>query len=77
MLELRSAFAAGGSVPAEACLRHNLDLSVGAIAVHGDVLVIIYKLSLSSMTAAGLLDAIHRVGAEADALESRSGRDRF
>ena len=77
MVEIRSAFAEAGVMEPEAAMRHNLDLPLGAIARHGDVLVVVCKLPLTPLSLEGVLFAARRVSMVADVLEANRGTDRF
>lgn len=77
MIEIRSAFAKAETMDSDAALLHNLDLPIGAIARHGDVLVLILKLPLDPIDVDGVLFAVQRVSMVADVLEAKRGTDRF
>ncbi|TNE90233.1 MAG: hypothetical protein EP330_09250 [Deltaproteobacteria bacterium] len=77
MLEVRSAFAPADAMPAVDALVHNLDLPLGAIARHGDILVVVHKQPLEPITVEGVLFALRRVSMVADMLEAKRGVDRF
>ncbi len=77
MIELRSAFGEAGSYAVEGLLEQNLTLPLGAIARHGNFLVLVHKACLSDLTVDGVLFLIDRVGATADTLEARTGGDQY
>ncbi len=77
MMEVRSAFGELGDYEAEALLADNLQLPIGAVALHGRYLVLVHKACLSDMTVDGALFLITQLSVLADALEARKGIDRF
>ena len=76
-VELRSAVAPTADIPADAALAHNLDLPIGGLAQHGEVLVLVYKLALGPVSTEGVIAALQRVSMVADALEAKRGVDRY
>ena len=77
MIEVRSAFGEAGDYDADHLLAENLHLPLGAIARHGQYLVLIQKACLEDLTLEGALFLIKHVGMLADVLEGRRGGDRF
>jgi hypothetical protein len=77
MVEVRSAFGELRSGEELDLLRQNLDLPLGAVALHGRYLVLLHKCPLSMLGADGLLALVARVAELADVLEERRGGDRF
>ena len=77
MVELRSAFGEVSEGEAPALLAQNLDLPLGAIALHGRYLVLVSKCPLSMLGAEDLLVLVAQVAELADVLEERRGGDRF
>ena len=77
MVEVRSAF--GEVRPGEEVelLQQNLNLPLGAIALHGRYLVLVHKAHVATLSIEGLLTVVARVGELADVLEERRGGDRF
>jgi hypothetical protein len=77
MLEIRSAFGEIGEYQAESLLADNLNLPLGAIALHGKFLVLVQKACLEDLSLDGVLFLLARVSLLADVLEGRKGGDRF
>ncbi len=77
MVEVRSAFGEIQEEEGLALLRQNLDLPLGAVALHGRYLVLLQKCPLSMLDPEALLALVARVGELADVLEERRGGDRF
>lgn len=77
MIEIRSAFGEVGSYAPEHLLAENLTIGVGAIAIHGRFLVLVHKAALPDLTVDGVVFLVTRIGLLADALEARSGLDRY
>ncbi len=77
MIEVRSAFGQAGDYDATGLLVDNLQLPLGAIALHGRFLVIVQKAALEDLTLDGVVFLLTRIGLLADALEERLGKDRF
>lgn len=77
MIELRSAFGEVGQYDAQSLLRDNLNLPLGAVAQHGQYLVLVHRTPLRHTTVEGLLFLLTRVSLLADVLEARGGGDRF
>ena len=77
MLEVRSAFGQAGDYDAEGLLVDNLQLPIGAIALHGRFLVVVHKARLEDLTLDGVVFLLTRISLLADALEERLGKDRF
>ncbi|MCO4744674.1 MAG: hypothetical protein KC912_07795 [Proteobacteria bacterium] len=77
MLEVRSAFASSVELSAGDALCRNLDLPIGAIARHGEVLVLVHKLPLEPISIEGVLFVVEHVSMVADTLEAKRGTDRF
>ena len=75
MVEIRSAFGEAGAYAPEGLLAENLELPLGAIAMHGKYLVVVQKACLEDLTDDGAWFLIARIGDLADALEGRSGAD--
>ena len=77
MVEVRSAF--GECLPDEAgsLMASNLDLPLGAVALHGKYLVLVQKLPLRMITIEGVVWTLLKVAELADVLEERRGGDRF
>jgi hypothetical protein len=78
MIEIRSAFSEldAGADP-WALLKQNLDVGLGAIALHGRFLVLVQRACLDDLSVDGALFQIVRVSMLADALEASVGTDRF
>jgi len=78
VVEFKSPFATyGGPDPLE-LLRENLRLTVGAVALSGDVYVLVHNEDLAALTLARLDELLGRVAAQADRLEGRFGlKDQF
>jgi hypothetical protein len=77
MVELRSAFGEVREGETPALLAQNLDLPLGAIALHGRFLVLLHKCPLPMLSADALIVLVGRVAELADVLEERRGGDRF
>jgi hypothetical protein len=77
LVEIRSAFGELGTQDAEGLLRDVLQLPIGGIALHGRFLVVVHRELLDDLPLEGLLFLIARVAQAADALEARTGEDRF
>jgi hypothetical protein len=77
LLEFRSAFAQAGTFDPNALLTDNLQLPLGAIALHGKFLVLVHKVVLDDTTVEGVLFLVDRMGVLADLLEERTGADKF
>lgn len=77
MIEVRSAFGQAGDYDAEGLLVDNLQLPLGAIALHGRFLVVVHKARLEDLSMDGVVFLLTRISLLADALEERLGKDRF
>ncbi len=77
ILELRSAFAEVGTLDTAQLLVESLRLPIGAVALHGQYLVLVQKVPLAYTTIDGVLFLLTRVTHLADVLEQRQGGDRF
>jgi len=77
MIEVRSAFCRAEDVAAGQALERNLKLPIGAIAKHGDYLVVVHRVAIKHCTLEGIVFYITRVAEVADWLEERRGGDRF
>jgi len=77
MVEVRSAFGEIQEEEGLGLLRQNLDLPLGAVALHGRYLVLLQKCPLSMLDPDALLSLVVRVAELADVLEERRGGDRF
>lgn len=77
ILEVRSAFAEVGAVDAATLLLESLRLPLGAVAQHGQFLVLVQKVPLAYTSFEGVLFLLTRVTQLADVLEQRQGGDRF
>ncbi|HMV67366.1 MAG TPA: hypothetical protein PKA64_10980 [Myxococcota bacterium] len=78
MVELKSPFADfGGPDPIE-LLRENARLAFGAVALSGDVYIVVHNADARLLTVEAFDDLLARVARLADRLESRYGQsDRF
>ena len=77
MIEVRSAFGELRAGEESGLLEQNLNLPLGAIALHGRYLGLVHKTPLSTLTVESLLSLVARVAELADVLEERRGGDRF
>ena len=77
MVEVRSAFGKLGDYQPEGLLSDNVQLPLGAFALHGPFLVLIHKAVLADLTVDGVVFLLTRISLLADALEERMGGDRF
>lgn len=78
MVEFKSPFARVGDVDSEAMLRENGRLAFGAVAISGDVFIVIANSMLQYMPIEEFEVMVGRVAAAADHLESRTaGGDTF
>lgn len=77
MLEVRSAFGELGEYDPLTLLADNLQLPLGAVALHGRYLVLLHKACLDDLTVDGAVFLITQVSTLADVLEARTGTDRF
>lgn len=77
MVEVRSALGPERSMDHRQALTENLELPIGAIALHGDMLVVVHKQPIEAISVDGVLFTMHRVSMVADTLEARQGGDRF
>jgi len=77
MIELRSAFGEAGDYDSGGLLQDNLNLPLGAVALHGKYLVLVHKTCLEHITVDGALFLLTQVSLLADVLEARRGTDRF
>ena len=77
MVEVRSAFGAVGDWDPQALLSDNLNLPLGAVAVHGKYLVLVHKACLEDLSVDGVLFLVRQISLLADILEGRLGIDRF
>jgi len=77
MVEVRSAFGKAGDYDPAGLLIDNLQLPLGAIALHEGFLVVVQKAALEDLTVEGVVFLLTRIGLLADALEERLGKDRF
>lgn len=77
MIEIRSAFGELGQVDPQHLLEDNLNLPLGAIALHGRWLVLVERACLDDLEVEGVLFLVTRVTLLADVLEHRLGGDRF
>lgn len=76
-VEFRSAFSEVGLYEPLALLEESLTLPLGALAVHGNYLVVVQKAPLAYTSVEGLLMLLTRMTQLADVLEQRQGADRF
>ena len=77
LLEIRSAFAKASDVSVDDVLEQNLKLPIGAIAKHGDFLVLVHRVALKHTTLDGVSFYVTRLAEVADWLEERRGGDQF
>jgi hypothetical protein len=77
MVEFRSAFGEAGDYDATTLLVDNLNLPLGAIAIHGRFLVLVHRACLDDLAVDGIVFLLTRLSLLADVLESRKGVDRF
>ncbi len=77
LLEVRSAFGEVKQGEEADLLGQNLQLPIGAIALHGRYLVLVQKLPLEFVSIDTVLFVLTRVAEVADVLEERRGGDRF
>jgi hypothetical protein len=77
MIEVRSAFGELGAYDPASLLADNLQLPLGAVALHGKYLVLLHKACLADLTVDGVVFLLTQVSTLADVLEARSGTDRF
>lgn len=77
MVEVRSAFGELGDYEPTSLLADNLQIPLGAIALHGRFLVLVQKACLEHLSVDGVLYLLTRVSLQADVLEARGGGDRF
>ena len=77
MIEIRSAFGESGDYDATSLLTDNLNLPLGAVALHGRFLVLLHKACLDDISVEAALFLLTRVTLLADVLEGRAGKDRF
>ena len=77
MVEIRSAFAEASSRNSDDLLAENLKLKLGAIARHGDYLVLVHRLALEFVQPEGVVFYARQVARLSDLLEAREGGDRF
>ena len=77
MVEVRSAVGPADVIPAGEALAANLELPLGALALHDQMLVVIQKLPLTPMSVEGVLFVMRRVSMVADMIEARLGGDRY
>lgn len=77
MIEVRSAFGELGDYDAAQLLSDNLNLPLGAVALHGKYLVLVQRACLDDLPLEGVLFLVTRMTMLADVLEGRKGADRF
>ena len=77
MLEVRSAFAEAADYEGRDLLPENLRMPIGAMARHGQYLVVVHKTPLAHVSVDGVLFLLTRISELADLLEQRTGGDRF
>ena len=77
MVEIRSAFSEAKGQDPDALLAENLKLKLGAVARHGDFLVLVHRLSLDFVQVDGVVFYARQVARLSDLLEARGGGDRF
>lgn len=77
MIEFRSAFGEVGQYDPQGLLRDNLNLPLGAVAQHGQYLVLVHRTPLVHTSVDAALYLLTRVSLLADVLEARGGGDRF
>jgi hypothetical protein len=77
MVEIRSAFGEASDYDSAALLADNLNLPLGAVALHGRYLVLVQRACLDDLHVDGILFLVTRVCLLADVLEGRKGADRF
>lgn len=77
LVEVRSAFGELAEGEALDLLGQNLQLPIGAVALHGRYLVLVQKLPLEYISIEAVLFVLTRVAELADVLEERRGGDRF
>ena len=61
----------------KALLADNLQLPLGAVAAHGQFLVLVHKAPLEHLSVDGVLYLLEQVSLVADVLEEQAGSDRF
>lgn len=77
MIEVRSAFGEIGDYDAAQLLQDNLNLPLGAVALHGRYLVLVQRACLDDLPLEGVMFLVTRMTMLADVLEGRKGADRF
>ena len=77
MIEVRSAFGELGDYDAAQLLQDNLNLPLGAVALHGRYLVLVQRACLDDLPLEGVMFLVTRMTMLADVLEGRKGADRF
>jgi len=77
MVEVRSAFGEIGDYDPQGLLSDNLQLPIGAVALHEQFLVLVHKACLEDMSVEGVIYLVSRVSQVADILEEQGGTDRF
>lgn len=77
MIEVRSAFGELGDYDPAQLLGDNLNLPLGAVALHGRYLVLVQRACLDDLPLEGVLFLVTRITMLADVLEGRKGIDRF
>ena len=77
MVEIRSAFGELGDYDPQQLLADNLNLPLGAVALHGRYLVLVHKTCLDDLPLEGVVFLVTRMTMLADVLEGRKGADRF
>jgi hypothetical protein len=77
MIEVRSAFGELGDYDAAQLLSDNLNLPLGAVALHGRYLVLVQRACLDDLPLEGVMFLVTRMTMLADVLEGRKGADRF
>ena len=73
MLEFKSPFARRGQVDPAVLLEENARMSLGMVALSGDVLLVVYNALLENLVLADFDFVLGRVAAVADALEQKHG----
>ena len=71
MIEIKSPFARQGGPDPDELLRVNARLPFGAIALSGDVYLVVHNADVASVTLEGFDDLLARVAGLADRLEAR------
>lgn len=77
MVEVRSAVGPADAIAASEALAANLELPIGALALHDQMLVLVHKLPLAPISVGGVLFVMRRVSMAADRIEARLGGDRY